>query len=232
MAILGSFFTDLLQSHTFWLFDVAPIDAFGLPLFTPILGFSRITAPEVTATVKRFSEGNLPIERKVIVGGSTSTMTLERGSRFYDADFYRWVMAALYGTGFDNTIGSLQGPTIRRDLVLIHFFPRGPANNKTVNAAIGITGLAGAGALAEDQLGTLGSIAGGLSIAASIAAFSASTLSSESGVFRIPAKAFLLKGCIPVRYKPASDFDATSTAISLQELDIEYEDWDEIGLAS
>lgn len=37
----------------------------------------------------------------------------------------------------------------------------------------------------------------------------------------LPGQAFLLWSCIPVRYKGASDFDATNGAVSIAELDIQ-----------
>ena len=43
--------------------------------------------------------------------------------------------------------------------------------------------------------------------------------------FRLPAKAWLLKNCVPARYKGGMDFDAMSTQPSLQQLDIEYEEF-------
>jgi len=46
----------------------------------------------------------------------------------------------------------------------------------------------------------------------------------------VPAKAWLLEGCIPARCKVASDFDASSGDVSLVELDVEYEDLTEVAL--
>jgi hypothetical protein len=39
-----------------------------------------------------------------------------------------------------------------------------------------------------------------------------------------------LKDTIPVRYKPGADFDANSSAISIQELELAPRDIDELGL--
>ena len=40
-------------------------------------------------------------------------------------------------------------------------------------------------------------------------------------LFTIPAKAWLLESCYPVRYKTVSDFDAMSGDISIEEMDLE-----------
>lgn len=37
----------------------------------------------------------------------------------------------------------------------------------------------------------------------------------------VPGRAWLLWGCIPMRYKPGSDFDAMSSEVSIMELDIQ-----------
>lgn len=42
---------------------------------------------------------------------------------------------------------------------------------------------------------------------------------------RIPGKAWLLKACSPGRYKAGSDFSASGAEVSLQQLDIEYEEF-------
>lgn len=48
--------------------------------------------------------------------------------------------------------------------------------------------------------------------------------------FRIPGKAWLMKGCSPSRYKAGSDFDAMSGQPSIQELDIEIETFTEFNV--
>ena len=48
----------------------------------------------------------------------------------------------------------------------------------------------------------------------------------------MPARAFLLKDCIPTRYKMGSDFDATSGQVSIAELEIHPHYIEEIALAA
>ena len=232
----NSFFSDYLQSYPFWLFDVAPIDSFGLPLFTPLFGFSAISSPEESAIIKTIREGNWHYTRKVVTGASVSPITMQRGVYFADSDFYRWITASIYGdpditdlggTGPFNVSG-VPGPTPRRNLVLVHFFSRGPSDDRRLNAVIGGVGLAALAATNASGVTTQAQqVATGAAAANSII-----TGATNLGVVRIPAKAWLLVDCLPTRYKAASDFDASSSAISLQELDIEYERFDEIALAA
>ena len=48
------------------------------------------------------------------------------------------------------------------------------------------------------------------------------------GSLQIPGKAWMLYGCIPTRYKGASDFDAMSSDVSVQELEIQPEAIEEL----
>ena len=50
------------------------------------------------------------------------------------------------------------------------------------------------------------------------------------GMLRPMGKAFLLWSCIPTRYKAGSDFDATSGALSLTELEIQPQYFSEVSL--
>jgi phage tail-like protein len=49
---------------------------------------------------------------------------------------------------------------------------------------------------------------------------------------RTPGRAWLLHGCLPTRYKAGSDFDATASDVSIQELELAPEHVDEITLAT
>jgi hypothetical protein len=53
----------------------------------------------------------------------------------------------------------------------------------------------------------------------------------HNGIARIPGRAWILRKCLPTRYKTGSDFDATSGEVSLMELDIQPEYFEEIGLS-
>jgi hypothetical protein len=236
-----------LQSYAFWLFDVAPIDSFGLPLFTPLFGFSRITSPEVTATIRHIKEGNWHYTRKVISGATVSPITMERGVFWADSDFWRWLQAGIWGDpevqdflGGSANFSGVPGPSPRRDLMLIQFFPRGPFNSKTANdvagaVGLGVFGAIGAGLSFNAQISSPASVdavaATAQQVVGAVGGFGLNVaLNPQTSAVRIPAKAWLLNGCIPTRYKASSDFDAATSAVSLQELDIEYERFEEIGL--
>lgn len=228
---------DRLQAHCFYLMDVFPIESIALPVFSPLLGFSSITAPELTLETTEVREGNWFFPRKVVKGGTVRTMTVMRGAVFYDADFYKWVMATLLGdtTGrrwFGTGISAISGPTPRRRLVLIQFLPRSPAS-LAVTTGLAVGGLL---ALAGGAGGTTAIVPAG--IAATRLGATAFQLGSGNGSIgpfefapRIPAKAWILHGCLPSRYKAAGDFEATNAEVSQMELDIESEGFEEISLS-
>lgn len=235
----SGFLQDHLQQHTFWLLDVAPVDAIGLPIFTPVFGFSEISAPEITMETTNFGEGNWFFRRKVLRRGNASPVTLRRGVFWLDSDFYRWMSAAITGDPGDRAgifSGGLPGPSPRRNLLLIHFFRTQPFDSVGGNLAVSAGGLtavtAAASSLSPGDLSSSLATAG--LAAASTAAFIGlgSALGSSAGVIRVPAKAWTLVGCIPTRYKPASDYDANSAAISVAELDVAVERIEEISLAA
>jgi hypothetical protein len=89
------------------------------------------------------------------------------------------------------------------------------------------TGLSGMASMST--LGQLGAVTG-----AAVSGMSNLQGTGESPkdlfALRVPAKAWVLYGCLPTRYKPSGDFDAKSSDISVQELDIEPEEFEEICL--
>jgi hypothetical protein len=233
--------TDYLQNYPFWLMDVAPIEPLALPLFTPLLGFSSITAPEMTVEITEVTEANWYFRSKVMKQADVSNMTLMRASKWYDDDFYKWMLAALTGnTGGHGSLHSLAvgGATPRRDLLLVHFMSRNPlppGASEMVGAA-GLLALQGTATAISGGASTLGSASTIAHASAISGAAGAAAAGNYIGPFefnpRIPAKAWMLYGCIPARYKAAGDFDATDGAISLQELEIAVERWDEVSLGS
>lgn len=246
--------SDFLQNFPFWLFDIAPIDAVSFPVLTPLFGFNTITSPEIVLETQDIKEGNYFFTRKVIKGASVSNITLTRGCAFYDSDFWRWTRAALEGNtqlGSSASLGSslipihaqVGGPTPRRTLVLVHFFSKNPfTDNKIALAVSGVAavgGLAGVlGATTATGVGQSG-LAAGLFAGATIgagAAISAGLKAKGVGPFefagRLPAKAWVLAGCLPKRYKAASNFDAKSSEVSIAELELVLEVVEEVALLS
>lgn len=88
---------DRLLTRSFWLMDVAPLEALALPVFNPLFGFSAISGPEITLETEAIKEGNWPFPVPVVKSGSIGNITLSRGSLFFDSDFWRWMTAAAQG---------------------------------------------------------------------------------------------------------------------------------------
>lgn len=220
---------DYLQAFPFALFDVSPIEALSLPIFTPLSGFASVSAPEITIELQDVKEANWPFKRHAIKGADVSQITLTRGVTFSNSDFWRWIIASVMGdTEWRLKIpfvppSRVGGPTPRRQLILVHFFARNPFGSLAAAAASIINGAFDTGAAAAGVItGTAvtGAISGvlgqfGFDIAA-----------------RIPARAYVLHDCLPTRYKTGSDFDARSGDVSIAELDLKPELIEEISLTS
>jgi hypothetical protein len=88
---------DRLLTRSFWLMDVAPLEALALPVFNPLFGFSSISGPEITLETEMIKEGNWPFPVPVVKSGSLGNITMTRGSLFFDSDFWRWITAATQG---------------------------------------------------------------------------------------------------------------------------------------
>jgi hypothetical protein len=221
--------TDFLSDSNFWLVDVAPIGNDSSPLFLPIAGFHSITMPEINIDLQDIGPAIGFGHYKSIKAVEISSVTLTRGTRFFDSDFWNWTMAAITGDtstaalNFRSGSRSLGGPSPRRDLLLVHFFrnfplPLGPVPSDAGAVAASIA----AGAATAGLAGTFGGQGQALFAAGAFI----------EGVPKLPARAWLLGGCIPMRYKPGADFDATSGQVSIMEMEIAVESLEEIGLAT
>jgi phage tail-like protein len=180
------------------------------------------------------TEGNWYFKRKIVKGGDASNVTLERGVVFYDSDFWRWTIGTLNGDLSNSKFGipgtpaniSVGGITPRRTLLLVQFFTRSPTALPEGSDVLLQTGLAAAGAaLAGQSLAAVG---------ASAVQGAVFGLLSHFGPFeftaRLPAKAWLLHGTLPIRYKAGSDFDASSSAVSIQQIELAIEMIEEVSL--
>jgi hypothetical protein len=226
-----SVFHDLMQQYAFWLFDAFSVVQGGLPVLNPLAGFTTMTSPEITAQTREIEEGNWHYPRTVIKNARISPITLTRGVRFTDHDFYRWIVTAIEGNTahFNALTGGfpIGGPTPRRSLVMVHFLSRLPISPTLDNAArargrVVAEGIQDIAQSAVDP-GVLNALKAG-----------AGVLGTFLGPFdiagRLPGRAWLLSGCLPLRYKSGTDFDASSSGISIAELDIQPEGLDEVSL--
>ncbi len=177
---------DLMQSFPFWVFDVSGAQGNSLfSIFDPTLGFSAVSAPEIIVETRDIQPGNWEYKRRIVKGAEVGSVTLSRGARFYDSDFYNWITNAILGK-----------QAVRRNLVLVHFL----------------------GFRAQSQ-------ATGLDLSQPDAGI------AQLGL-RTPGRAWVLYDCIPTRYRPGSDFDATSSDVSISELEVQPEHIIELTLAT
>lgn len=185
--------------------DVAPIELASLPIFLPISGFSYITAPEMRANAETIVEGNWHYPRKVLKDGALSSITLQRGVTFFNSDFWRWFNAALHGNTevFDTKLFGLR--------------IGGPSPRRTLLLIHFFARNPFGGDNAQNTFGTGPPLL---------------PVGPFEFFLRLPARAFLLQGCIPTRYKVGSDFDARSSDISISELEFELEGIEEIALSA
>lgn len=214
--------------------DVAPVEGFALPVFTPLSGFQSITAPEITAELHDIQEGNWYFKRSVLKSADVSQITLTRGVTFANSDFWRWIVASIVGnTDWQLKIpfvppSRIGGPTPRRQLILIHYFARNPFGSLGAAAAALAAGLADAA--------VVGNVTSNAAAIGGAALAGAAVSLAGGGPFdfaaRIPARAYVLHDCLPVRYKVGSDFDASSGEVSIAELDIKPELIEEISLTA
>lgn len=248
--------TDLLQTSNFYLFDIGPIDAFSLPIFIPLFGFSSITSPELTLSTQAINQANALYPHEVITGASVGPITLSRGICGIDSDFWRWINATSRGYtgggvidkiggsgGINNNpypLGEIGGVTYRRNLLLVHFF------RNFYEGWLGITGAAAtttgisaaAGYVASDYSGldlmSAGITFGQLGLAQALGATLGDIPESQKGriFLKVPARAFLLRNCIPTRYKAGTDYDASTSQVSIAELEVNVESFEEIALAA
>lgn len=184
-------FLDMMQVYPFWVFDASGFA--GNPLFSvfdPVFGFSQCSTPEITVETMEVQRGNWEFKTPVVKTASVSPITLARGARFYDSDFYNWI------TG---TIRGIQ--PVRRNLIIVHYL--GFRLQRFISARAGAIKPGESGVGAEVVLNTAGQLG----------AF----------VDRIPGRAWMCGGSLPIRYKPGADFDANSSDVSLVELEVQPE---------
>ena len=235
--------SDVLQNHLFWAFDATASG--GLPVFSPLFGFSAISAPKINVEVEDIPDGTSMFHKYVVRSASVSPITFERAATLFDSDFYDWVNVAIYGTqpetegivgkisgaisGIANKLLGASASRVRRNIMILQYTS---INNPTIAAAVffGLAASAGSVGVAAGLAGAgaaNGAVHGALHIGTDGVggAISGSVSSSAAPFFggRIPARAWMLHNCIPISYTAASDFDAKSGEVSLVGLDVQPE---------
>ena len=217
---------DELQANRFWLLDISILDPLSAPVLNPLSGFSSITAPEITAEIIEITEGNYFFKKKMIGRGGVSSITLQRGARIWDHDFYNWIMHAITGSSLGAqgggglvaraAAGFNENVSPRKNLLLVQYFPRNPIAEaaETLQSSF---------ALDQDNFNR------GDDFRAD-KALNIFNFGPQSLVALIPARAWILYDCVPSKYKVSQDFNAKSAEISLMELTLETEGFEELAL--
>ena len=217
--------TDVLQDHLFWAMDISGNKQ--IPVFTPLFGFSGMTAPKIHAEIETFKDGTYNYSRHVVKGGSVPPVTFTRAASMYDSDFYDWIYYAINGTTLaksaagriSESIANAIPSTVRRTLLLFHF------------SRINLASTARSGTAASDQAaintqavfaGIALAAGGGITAAAAIGA-SALGVGPFSFATWMPARAWVLHDCVPVSYSSGSDFNASSGEVSMMTLEVQPE---------
>jgi phage tail-like protein len=231
-----SILSDELKVHEFHLYDVDWSLSAPPFVFWPLAGFSSITMPEMTIETEEITEGTSNFVHHVLKKASMNALTLTKGVSIFNSDFWRWTVACLLGNntkqGFAEFAAGLakaaafQGsppvPGKRRNLMLVHSsgisaeglmlaVARGNAADKLKAVALA-PALAVSAALGKAEEG-ISKASGGM---------------IELGISSVPGKMYMLFNCLPTRYKPGSDFNAEETAVSIEELDIIFENFEEM----
>jgi len=224
-------FGDELLSHQFHLIDVDW--SLGIPPFVllPQAGFSAITPPELSIDVDEISEGTSMFKHTVVKKGNVGNITLSKGATAFNSDFWRWTMACLKGTPTAKSISSF---------VVGAFSQKVPVAGKRRNMMlIQLSGVSPKGLVEAikskqgspmDQLKAMSMMPfAGVGALAGLASGATSGV-VDFGITSIPVKSWLLFNVLPVRYKAASDFDASTSAVSIQEIELSIERFEEFGL--
>jgi phage tail-like protein len=199
---------DRLHNYAFWLVDVSPTFTFPFYALLPVFGFSSITAPEITLNMREVAQANRMLPVQVVESASVSPLTLTRGSSLFESDLWRWLRQVMHGHS-----------NVRKDFLLIQFVGGGAEHSTAFAATAGLSvGLALSGVALTGVATVLTALAVGTPIP------------DEGWGSKIPAKSWILRSCKPSRYKVSGDFDATSSDVSIQELDLVMEDFEEVAL--
>lgn len=174
-------------------------------IFTLVGGFASITNPELTLETEAVQEGTFLFTRYFTRRASVSPILLTKGVRIGDNQFWNWASSQLLGG------------TPKRTLILVQFSGFGPGAFVSANRARTLQVKQGRGSSGvAQQASNIGD----------------TFLGSNLGDFvtKTPGRMWQLFNCIPTRYKSGSDLDASSSAVSMEELELQPEWFEEISL--
>jgi hypothetical protein len=157
----------------------------------------------------------------------TLTFTLDHGDADRTPAVFRWSHACATGS-----------PSARRTLLLIHFFRHSVLPQALTAGVTGAVGASVSGILSGIEGGGVGR-AGcwGCTAVGSVAGALWVPWRGKARLYRWELRfdclrAWLLQGCLPTRYKAGTDFDATSADVSIMELELSVESFQEYALSS
>lgn len=198
-------------------------------MFSPLFGFSSISAPSISLETEEVKDGTFQFPRHLAKGASVGSVSFERAASPFDSDFYDWITHAIYGSKVSSSGGSLSHAITnalgaksgleswRRKIVIIQFTGINVAPDLSPDSITGRAAVA-AGVAALAGLGAL--VGGGVGLAANIGIGALGPFSLSP---KLPARGWVLHGCVPINYRAASDFDARSGNISLMSLEVQPE---------
>lgn len=214
---------ELLLNHEFHIIDVDVKPPFNPPfVLFPTAGFSAISSPSVSLETTKLVEGTSDYTHPIVTGkAAVEPITLSRGVTMFNTDFWKWISGTIAGKE-DGSVGlnsnmSFVPSARRRNLLLMQ---------SSGLSAEGVAQVISGGNPMERMKATsLMPLAG---VAASFG-YSASFMDSgvtDIGMIGVPARAYMLYGCIPRSYQSGSGFDAMGFGVSIESLEIEYKSFD------
>ena len=197
---------DMMQNYAFWLVDVSlsrrpPFFVMG----SPLSGFSQISSPEMQFATGQINELGADFPVNYYTQMTVSPITLSRGVSATNSTFYTWMKRAREGSD-----------QVQRNLLLMHFM--GMTFDGAANALAQVSQeskrVSNQPPQQRMQAGPSPRILPG----------------SDIEIYRIFGKGWMLYNCIPTRYAAGSGLDATSSEVSVEELEVQPERWTEVSL--
>lgn len=185
---------DYMQSHQFWLLDVDPNLNPPFLVFNPTMGFSACSGVQIEMQTEEYAPINALAPVHLPGRSRPGEITLSRGARFFDTDFYRWLDRATRGVD-----------DFRRNLLLIQL----------MGASLDTAKAFGAGGPSAGRLLAAGGTS--LGVAGGAALLSALPFKDTT---RVPGRAWILYDTIPTQYT-AGALDATDGEVTIMELTVQ-----------
>lgn len=123
--------SDVLMNYHFHVLDVSVSQPSVLSL---LYGFQNCSGPEISVNTKKIKDGSFPFGYEVFESAEVSQIELSSGAKFFDSDFYDWIIS--YIRGQVNT---------RRDFLIIQY---SQVNVNSFTRKVGVSPLPSSGFLA------------------------------------------------------------------------------------